>query len=93
MCSEVFKRDKEGYIKGFPNGCDDCESETEWDCCHVNTRGEEIICPWRVNYWKYDEIKRLLLFAKAAKGGFDLNRIESINVYDFVKMAILKEYL
>lgn len=54
---------------------------------------EIYLCPWRENYWKYDEVKRFLLMYKAQNGGCDLNRIKNMGLYDFVKLAILKEYL
>ena len=48
---------------------------------------------WPENYWKYEEVKGLWLLVKAKNGGFDLNRIESLTLNDYIKISIVEEYL
>ena len=76
----------------IPKGCEECASENEWDCHHVEPDGTEYVCPWRENAWKYTELQRFILLVKAQNGGFDVNRIHELTLLDFVKLGILKEY-
>lgn len=93
ICEDVFGKDKHGKAKGFPSGCDDCQSELEWDCRHVDQDGNDVLCHWRENYWKYDEIKRFISLAKAQKGGMNLNRFSKMALLDFIKVAIINEFI
>ena len=95
ICAEVYGvADENGQrrTRGFPKGCDDCPSEIEWDCYHRNDDGSIFLCSWRENYWKYDELRQYMVLAQAQDGGLDLNRIESLEYMDFVKIAELKKY-
>jgi len=91
------RTDKNGNCSGqyldFPKGCECCPSGTEWDCRHENANGTIYECNWRLNFWKYEEIKVLIGLYKAKQGGMDLNRIKSLHVDDFVKIAIISEYV
>jgi hypothetical protein len=105
ICNEVFERipipgseSSDGTQRYkqrlFPNGCDDCTSENEWDCIHDDIKtGDTVICAWREKYWKYDEVKKFIALEKSQCGGLDLNRIESFSYLDAIKLGILKEYL
>jgi hypothetical protein len=90
ICNEVFsyettKDGKKKRRKGFPVGCSECPDRNNDDCFDN--------CLWPETYWKYEEVKRMWLLAKAANGGMDLNRIKSLGVDDFIKLSIVKEYL
>jgi hypothetical protein len=84
VCQEVLGVDKKGNRAGIPEGCAGCQSTIEWDCEH---------CLWPENHWKYEELQRYIVLHKYASGGMDLNRIDSLRITDFAKIAILKEYL
>lgn len=96
ICSEVFENryDKNGNRISkinFPEGCKDCPSGIEWDCYHLDNNGQEIICAWRENYWKYDEVRSFMLLDRVQRGRGSLAGI-NIGVMDFVKLSILREY-
>ena len=86
-CEKVFKKvDKDGKrgISGVPEGCEVCESTLEWDCEN---------CMWRENSWKYDEIQNYVGLARAMDGGMDLNRIKSLDIIDYQKVSLIKEFM
>jgi hypothetical protein len=90
-CRKV-KYGPEGTLKSisfeFPHGCDECNSGNPLDCIRDN-----YICPWRENYWKYDELRRILHLEMMLRGGFDLNRLDDfLTDLDFVKIAIMKDF-
>lgn len=64
-----------------------------WDCYHVEDDGTVVQCPWRENHWKYEEVQRFLLLAKAQRGGLDLNRLNSLGFVAFLKVDILRQHL
>ena len=88
LCIEIFHTDdKNGKRskKGFPSGCNNCPDKDNDDCFEY--------CMWPENYWKYEEVKNYWILAKAQNGGLDVNRMDSINFDDFIKLSIVKEYL
>lgn len=86
ICFDVYSKEKESRkIKGFPEGCDGCFN-TNPEYCKEN-------CLWPKNYWKYEEVKRFLYLARAKEGGFDLNRIESLDMLDFIKVAVIMDFI
>jgi hypothetical protein len=94
VCANVFEVIEENgkrRTRGFPEGCDNCPSEIEWDCYHKNDDGSIFLCQWRENYWKYDEIRKYMVLANAQDGGLDLNRVKSLDYVDFVKLHELKK--
>jgi len=87
LCGHVFKyveKDGKRSVQGSPEGCESCEPGSDWDCEN---------CMWRENYWKYDEIEKYVGLVRALDGGFDLNRIKSLDIVDFQKISIVKEYM
>ena len=80
-----YEQQKDGSKKrkGFPEGCEACPSTIDWDC-------EQ--CLWRLNHWKYDEVKKIYHISKMADGGLNINRIK-LSPIDFLKIAIIKDYL
>ena len=95
VCSSVFEVveiNGKRRMRGFPDGCENCQSELEWDCYHENEDGSIFLCEWRENYWKYDELRRYMVLVNTQNGGLDLNRIQSMDYEDFVKIAELKKH-
>ena len=80
-------------MRGFPEGCDKCDSTIEWDCYHKNDDGSVYLCPWRENHWKYKEVQETMRLWKLKNGGLDLNRIKSLEIDDFLKISILSEFI
>jgi len=81
LCTEIFDT-RDGKIK-FPEGCQECEKRlgpSDWNCAE---------CPYRENYWKYDEVKRYVLLEQAQRGGMDLNRIRTLTIDDFLKVRVI----
>jgi hypothetical protein len=95
ICDEVFELvDKDGKrdYRGFPSGCDECNSALEWDCEHVDRRtGKPVLCGWREKHWMYVELKNLIALRKMRISGLDINRISSFSMMDFSKLVILDE--
>ena len=52
-----------------------------------------MLCSWLENRWKYDELLRLIRYERARYGGFDLNRLSSLDLNDFIKIGILRKYM
>ena len=95
VCADVFETIESNgkrRMRGFPKGCEECQSTIEWDCYHENEDGSIFLCTWRENYWKYDELRRYMVLVNVQSGGLDLNRIDVLDYMDFVKVAELKKY-
>lgn len=90
ICEKIYKN-RENV--NWPSGCSECFSENEWDCYHINDNGTEYYCPWRENFWKYEEVKNYIVLYKSKKGGLDINRLESLGYDDYIKLGILSEYI
>lgn len=91
MCNEIFSyvEKNEGGKRvrvrnWFPAGCADCTNEDQEVC--------ETGCLWPRNRGKYTEVKWLYGVFQAQKGGFPVTEIDSLDIVDFMKLGILKEY-
>jgi hypothetical protein len=98
VCNEVFKIqvDASGNKHttfDFPDGCETCTSEIEWDCWHVDREGKEIVCSWRENYWKYKELRAYIVLSRVQTGRGTLSGMDSLRLLDYLKLSIIKEYL
>ncbi len=71
-------------VFNFPEGCDTCASNNEWDCQN---------CSWVDNSWKYDEVMKYYVLAQWAVSGMDLNRIDELRPDDFIKVSIIRKLL
>lgn len=87
ILNDIVKIDKKTGIKSinFPNGCNDCDMADPWQCKEA--------CLWPSNYWKYDEVRYYYELARYAMAGLDLNRIDNLLPYDFLKVGLIKDIL
>jgi len=77
-----YKKDENGkkVIKGFPDGCDVCDSDDEWQCKEG--------CLWYDNYWKYDEVRKFVHLYQIHKAGCDIMRLGKLSWNDWKKLSI-----
>jgi len=63
------------------------------ECDKLEEDGCQEYCLWPENYWKYEEVRNFLVLTRAVIGGFDPNRMNELDIVDYVKVGIMRGIL
>lgn len=100
VCRNVFSTENvNGRIKveiKIPKGCGDCQSAALFNQGKLKKTAFDFDCEncgWKNNYWKYVELTNIMHLQQMKSGGFDLNRIKTLEMADFIKVAVIDKYV